>query len=42
MRAKFGPAGTPDNFALEGFKKSKNMPLWLKGKGLDAYESLCG
>ena len=36
MRAKFGTAGNPDNFALEGFKKSKDMPLWLKGKGLDA------
>ena len=42
MRAKFGTAGNPDNFALEGFKKSKNMPLWLKGKGLDAYEYQCG
>ena len=35
MSAKFGTAGNPDNFTLEGFKKSKDMPLWLKDKGLD-------
>ena len=42
MRALFGTAGNPDNFGLEGFKKSKDMPLWLKNKGLDAYEYQCG
>lgn len=42
MRALFGTAGNPDNFGLEGFKKSRDMPLWLKGKGLDAYEYQCG
>jgi deoxyribonuclease-4 len=42
VSAKFGTAGNPDNFALEGFKKSKDMPLWLKDKGLDAYEYQCG
>lgn len=42
MRALFGTAGNPDNFGQEGFKKSRDMPLWLKGKGLDAYEYQCG
>ena len=42
MRALFGTAGNPDNFGLEGFKKSKDMPQWLKNKGLDAYEYQCG
>lgn len=42
MSAKFGTAGNPDSFAREGFKKSKDMPLWLKGKGLEAYEYQCG
>ena len=42
MRALFGTAGNPDNFGLEGFKKSRDMPLWLKEKGLDAYEYQCG
>ena len=38
----FGTAGNPDRFQAEGFKASKDMPLWLKGKGLDAYEYQCG
>ena len=42
MRAMFGTAGNPDRFQEEGFKASKDMPLWLKGKGLDAYEYQCG
>lgn len=42
MRAMFGTAGNPDRFQAEGFKASKDMPLWLKGKGLDAYEYQCG
>ena len=42
MRALFGTAGSPDAFAEEGYKKSQDMPLWLKNKGLDAYEYQCG
>lgn len=42
MKAMFGTAGNPDRFQAEGFKASKDMPLWLKGKGLDAYEYQCG
>lgn len=42
MRALFGTAGNPDRFQAEGFKVSKDMPLWLKEKGLDAYEYQCG
>lgn len=42
MTAKFGPAGNSDSFYAEGNKKSEQMPLWLKGKGLDAYEYQCG
>lgn len=42
MRAIFGTAGNPDRFQTEGFKASKDMPLWLKEKGLDAYEYQCG
>lgn len=42
MRAMFGTAGNPDRFQAEGFKASKDMPLWLKEKGLDAYEYQCG
>ncbi len=42
MRALFGTAGNPDRFAAEGFKHSKDMPRWLKEKGLDAYEYQCG
>ncbi|MGM9577977.1 MAG: TIM barrel protein [Evtepia sp.] len=38
----FGTAGNPDRFQAEGFKASKDMPLWLKEKGLDAYEYQCG
>ncbi|MGN0969326.1 MAG: TIM barrel protein [Evtepia sp.] len=42
MSAIFGTAGNPDRFQAEGFKASKDMPLWLKEKGLDAYEYQCG
>jgi len=42
VRALFGTAGNPDRFADEGFKRSRDMPLWLREKGLDAYEYQCG
>lgn len=42
MTALFGTAGNPHRFTTEGFKHSEDMPLWLKNKGLDAYEYQCG
>lgn len=42
MTAKFGPAGNSDSFYNDGNKASEQMPAWLKGKGLDAYEYQCG
>ena len=35
---KFGPAGNCKTFYDEGYKKTLQAPLWLKDKGLDAYE----
>lgn len=42
MRARFGTAGNPEGFYAAGKKQSKDMPLWLKEQGLDAYEYQCG
>ena len=42
MKAIFGTAGNGDLFYKEGNKKSEQMPQWLKGFGLDAYEYQCG
>ena len=42
MRALFGTAGNPEAFYAAGKKQSKDMPLWLKERGLDAYEYQCG
>ncbi|MPM65234.1 endonuclease 4 [bioreactor metagenome] len=42
MAAKFGTAGNPQSFYDEGFTASKDMPQFLKSKGLDAYEYQCG
>lgn len=42
MSVKFGTAGNPEAFLAEGHKKSRDMPLWLKRKGLEAYEYQCG
>ena len=41
MLAKFGSAGNPDDFYSEGYKASEQMPAWLSGKGLNAYEYQC-
>ena len=41
MKVLFGPAGNSDSFSKE-YKSSKNAPLWLKNKGLTAYEYQCG
>lgn len=42
QKAKFGTAGNPDRFLEEGNKSSKDMPRFLREKGLDAYEYQCG
>lgn len=42
MKIKFGPAGNSDSFYKEGFKASEQMPGWLRGRNLDAYEYQCG
>lgn len=42
MKAFFGTAGNPEGFYAAGKKQSKDMPLWLKEQGLDAYEYQCG
>lgn len=41
MRALFGSAGNPDAFYEAGKKSSAEMPLWLAGFGLGAYEYQC-
>ncbi len=41
MEVRFGPAGNPDSFYQEKYKSSLDMPGWLKGKGLNAYEYQC-
>ena len=42
MKANFGVAGNSDSFYAAGHKASEEMPKWLKGFGLDAYEYQCG
>lgn len=42
MKAKFGAAGNSDSFYAEGHKASEEMPKWLRGRDLDAYEYQCG
>ena len=37
-QACFGPAGNPDSFYASGRKASVEMPEWLAGIGLNAYE----
>ena len=39
---KFGPGGNSESFYNEGHKATIDAPLWLKGRGLDAYEYQCG
>lgn len=41
MYAQFGPAGNPDAFYQAGYKASVDMPQWLAGVGLTAYEYQC-
>ena len=42
MSAKFGPAGTGDNFKALGFKTSLQVPRYLVNIGLDHFEYQCG
>lgn len=41
MYAQFGPAGNPDAFYETGNKASVQMPAWLGGMNLTAYEYQC-
>ena len=34
----FGAAGESDSFRQQGYKNGSQMPLYLKGMGLDAFE----
>ena len=42
MSAKFGPAGTAESFKTMGYKKSVQLPDYLKKFGLDHFEYQCG
>ncbi len=42
MAAKFGPAGTCDEFKSLGYKHSIEIPAFLVQKGLDHFEYQCG
>ena len=42
MSAKFGPAGTGDDFKAKGFKSSLQVPDYLMNMGLDHFEYQCG
>ncbi len=42
MAAKFGPAGTGDDFKSKGFKSSLQVPDYLVNIGLDHFEYQCG
>ena len=35
---RFGPSGNSDLFYDQGYKTSLDAPLWLKNRGLNAYE----
>ena len=42
MFAKFGPAGTDDNFKSMGYKHSLQVPEYIVKMGLDCFEYQCG
>ena len=42
MSAKFGPAGSAESFKAMGYKKSVQLPEYLKKFGLDHFEYQCG
>ena len=37
-KIRFGPSGNEECFYADGNKHSTQAPLWLKNKGLNAYE----
>ncbi len=39
---RFGPAGNSDSFAAMGYKKNTDIPEYVAGMGLNAYEYQCG
>lgn len=41
MEPRFGPAGNSDSFYASGLKDSVQVPKWLQGFGLTAYEYQC-
>lgn len=41
MPVRFGPSGNSQQFYDEGYKSSVQMPQWLHGLGLNAYEYQC-
>lgn len=42
MLARFGPAGNSESFLKKGYKHSLQVPEYLEGMGLDAFEYQCG
>lgn len=42
MKPLFGPGGNSESFRLEGYKSTLDAPVWVKSKGLDAYEYEAG
>lgn len=42
MQARFGTAGTPDDFKLKGFKGTADIPDYLVEMSLNAFEYQCG
>lgn len=38
MKIKFGPAGNSDSFYAQGHTSSLEMPAWIAGMGLNAFE----
>ena len=42
MTAKFGPAGNSDSFRAMGYRKTDQVPEYIRRMGLDAYEYQCG
>ncbi len=41
VQVRFGPAGNSDSFYAAGYKSSLDVPKWLAGMGLNAYEYQC-
>lgn len=42
MTAKFGPAGNSDSFRAMGYRRTEQVPEYIRRMGLDAYEYQCG